>query len=62
MKNLLNQKFGEMNVKKENKKKVLERMLKRLNMVYLDLLLIHWPFVDYISGWKEIKNVLKKIK
>ncbi len=43
-------------------KKAVERMLKRLNMEYLDLLLIHWPFGDYVSAWKEMEECVKEGK
>ena len=43
-------------------KKAIERMLKRLNMEYLDLLLIHWPFGDYVSAWKEMEECVKEGK
>ena len=43
-------------------KKAIERMLKRLDMDYLDLLLIHWPFGDYVSAWKEMEECVKEGK
>ena len=44
--------------------KAIDRMLKRLDTPYIDLLLIHWPFGDYIAGWKEMEKAVKdgKIK
>ena len=31
-------------------------MLKRLNINYIDLLLIHWPKNDYISVYKDMER------
>ena len=44
--------------------KAIDRMLKRLDTPYIDLLLIHWPFGDYIAAWKEMEKAVKdgKIK
>jgi len=39
--------------------KAIDRMLKRLDTPYIDLLLIHWPFGDYIAGWKEMEKAVK---
>ena len=46
-----------MNVVKE-----FDRMLKRLNLSYLDLLLIHWPLGDYCGAWKDMEKAVKEGK
>ena len=42
--------------------KAIERMLKRLNQEYVDLLLIHWPLGDYIGAWKEMEKAVQEGK
>ena len=44
--------------------KAIDRMLKRLNLPYLDLLLIHWPVGDYCGAWKDMEKAVEagKIK
>ena len=39
--------------------KAIDRMLKRLQLDYIDLLLIHWPLGDYIGGWKDMEKAVK---
>ena len=47
---------------KEKTPNAIERMLKRLDTPYLDLLLIHWPFGDYVNAWKEMEKKVKEGK
>ena len=44
--------------------KAIDRMLKRLNLDYVDLLLIHWPVGDYCGAWKDMEKAVEagKIK
>lgn len=39
--------------------KAIDRMLKRLQLDYIDLLLIHWPLGDYIGGWKDMEKAVE---
>jgi diketogulonate reductase-like aldo/keto reductase len=38
--------------------KAIDRMLKRLNQPYVDLLLIHWPVGDYCGAWKDMEKAV----
>ena len=40
----------------------IDRMLKRLNVSYLDLLLIHWPIGDYCGAWKDMEKAVQEGK
>ena len=40
----------------------IDRMLKRLNLSYLDLLLIHWPVGDYCGAWKDMEKAVQEGK
>ena len=42
--------------------KAIDRMLKRLNVSYLDLLLIHWPIGDYCGAWKDMEKAVQEGK
>lgn len=37
----------------------IDKMLKRLDLDYIDLLYIHQPVEDYVEAWKEIEQALK---
>ena len=37
----------------------IDAMLKRLNTDYIDLLLIHHPFNDYVGAWKDMEKAVK---
>ncbi len=39
--------------------KAIDRMLKRLDTPYLDLLLIHWPVGDYCGAWKDMERAVE---
>ena len=45
-----------------NAEKALEDMLKRFNLTYIDLVLLHWPYGDYISAWKALEKFCKEGK
>lgn len=36
--------------------------LKRLNVDYVDLLLIHWPFGNYYKAWRDLERLYKEGK
>lgn len=46
----------------ENAKKSIEESLKKLQVDYLDLLLIHQPFNDYYGTYRAIEDLYKKGK
>lgn len=37
-----------------------EQSLKNLNTDYLDLVLLHWPFGDYYTAWRELEKLYQK--
>ena len=45
-----------------NPEKALNDMFKRFNLSYIDLVLLHWPFGDYISAWKALEKFYKEGK
>ncbi len=42
--------------------KAIDRMLKRLDVDYIDLVYFHQPVGDYIGGWKEMEKALESGK
>lgn len=40
----------------------LDKMLKRLDLEYLDLILLHYPFNDYVGAYKELEEAYEKGK
>ena len=46
----------------ENVRTGLENSLKRLGMDYVDLYLIHWPFVDPVGTWKAMEELVEEGK
>lgn len=40
----------------------IEKMLKRFELEYIDLVLIHWPFGEYLEAWKDLEKCVKKGK
>jgi diketogulonate reductase-like aldo/keto reductase len=43
----------------EQTKKAFEKSLARLQLDYLDMYLIHWPFGDYQGSWKAMEELYK---
>ena len=39
--------------------KAIDRMLKRFNLPYIDLLLVHWPVGDYCGAWKDMEKAVE---
>lgn len=40
----------------------LNKMFKRINLEYIDLVLLHWPYEDYVSAWKALEKFVKQGK
>ena len=38
----------------------IEKMLKRLDLDYIDLVLLHYPYNDYLGAYKELEEQYKK--
>ena len=36
-----------------------ENSLRLLGTDYLDLVLLHWPFADYYTAWRELEKLYK---
>ena len=41
-------------------KSAVEKMLKRLDLEYIDLVLLHFPFNDYLGAYKELEEEYEK--
>lgn len=46
----------------EKAKSAFQRTLNRLQMDYLDLYLIHWPYGDFIGTWKALEELYQEGK
>lgn len=46
----------------EQAKKAFQRTLDRLQMDYLDLYLIHWPYGDFLGTWKALEELYNEGK
>ena len=46
----------------ENVRETVEQSLKNLQTDYLDLLLLHWPFANYYSAWRELEKFYEEGK
>jgi diketogulonate reductase-like aldo/keto reductase len=42
--------------------RALENMFKRIKLSYIDLVLLHWPYGDYVSAWKALEKFVKEGK
>lgn len=45
-----------------NARKAVETSLKKLGTDYLDLVLLHWPFADYYTAWRELEALQREGK
>ena len=46
----------------DHAEKALTDMLKRINLSYIDLVLLHWPYGNYVSAWKALEKFVKEGK
>jgi diketogulonate reductase-like aldo/keto reductase len=46
----------------DHAEKALTDMFKRINLTYIDLVLLHWPYGDYVSAWKALEKFAKEGK
>ena len=46
----------------DHAEKALNDMFKRINLSYIDLVLLHWPYGDYVSAWKALEKFAKEGK
>lgn len=46
----------------DHAEKALTEMFKRINLTYIDLVLLHWPYGDYVSAWKALEKFVKEGK
>lgn len=46
----------------EDTAQTVETSLKKLNVDYLDLVLLHWPFGNYYAAWRELERLHREGK
>ena len=46
----------------ENTRETVEMSLKKLKTDYLDLVLLHWPFGNYYTAWRQLENLYQEGK
>ena len=55
----INNKLTPTDLGEKKTEEAIDAMLKRLNTDYIDLLLIHHPFNDYVDAWKDMEKEVK---
>ena len=46
----------------ENARAIVEQSLAKLQVEYLDLVLLHWPFGNYYAGWHQLEELYEEGK
>ena len=46
----------------DHAEKALTDMIKRINLDYIDLVLLHWPYGDYVPAWKALEKFAREGK
>ena len=46
----------------ENARAIVEQSLAKLQVEYLDLVLLHWPFGNYYAGWRQLEELYEEGK
>ena len=46
----------------ENARAIVEQSLAKLQVEYLDLVLLHWPFGNYYAGWRQLEELYEESK
>ena len=44
----------------ENTRETVLNSLKKLQVDYLDMVLLHWPFGNYYQAWKELEKLYEE--